>query len=224
MLARPALAGTGPPAGKGSRHVSKQKKRDEGKQKKRAEGKRVSRDASAQSRGGVVFAGRLLTVRLQPVTHPDSSVILYEVVEHPDAVAIVAMRRDGAGDTAVRQPRPAIGKDTWEIPAGLVTQDEQGDVAAAARRELREETGYDCDTLTFLDRHYPSPGFSDEAITVYLATGLHEAPGKPPPDPMEITRLEWRPLDEAMRMCREGEIEDGKTVIGLWLARDALAT
>ena len=233
MLARPALAGTGPPAGKGSRHVSKQKKRDEGKQKKRAEGKRVSRDASAQSRGGVVFAGRLLTVRLQPVTHPDSSVILYEVVEHPDAVAIVAVRRDGAGDTAgsgeplvalVRQPRPAIGKDTWEIPAGLVTQDEQGDVAAAARRELREETGYDCDTLTFLDRHYPSPGFSDEAITVYLATGLHEAPGKPPPDPMEITRLEWRPLDEAMRMCREGEIEDGKTVIGLWLARDALAT
>jgi ADP-ribose pyrophosphatase len=124
----------------------------------------------------------------------------------------------------VRQPRPAIGKDTWEIPAGLVTQDERGDVAAAARRELREETGYDCDTLTFLDRHYPSPGFSDEAITVYLATGLHEAPGRPPPDPLEISQLEWRPLDEAMRMCREGEIDDGKTVIGLWLARDALAT
>ena len=79
-------------------------------------------------------------------------------------------------------------------------------------------------TLTFLDRHYPSPGFSDEAITVYLAMGLHEAPGKPPPDPMEISQLEWRPLEEAMRMCREGEIEDGKTVIGLWLARDVLAT
>jgi hypothetical protein len=62
----------------------------------------------------------------------------------------------------------------------------------------------------------------NEAISIYLATDLKTAPGAPAPDPNEIASLEWKPLDEAMAMCRRGEIEDGKTVIGLWLARDAL--
>src|SRR5260221_13611865 len=77
MLARPALAGTGPPAGKGARPVGKQKKRDEGKQKKRAGGKRAARAPGAPARGGAGFAGRLLTLRLHAVTPPDSSGVLY---------------------------------------------------------------------------------------------------------------------------------------------------
>ena len=62
----------------------------------------------------------------------------------------------------------------------------------------------------------------NEAIALYLARGLTVAPGAPAPDVNEISALEWKPLREAMRMCVAGEIDDGKTVIGLWLARDVL--
>src|SRR5258707_2640992 len=166
----------GPPAVKGSRHVSKQKQRDDSKQKQRddskqkqrddskqkqrAEGKRTPRNASERPEGGSVFAGRLITVRLQPVTHPDGSVSLYEVVAHPDAVAIVAVRSasnapDAAGDgeplvALVRQPRPAIGKDTWEDPTGVVMGKREDLGAGRAMSKIRGESRCGCDTWNFL--------------------------------------------------------------------------
>lgn len=177
-----------------------------------------------------VYHGKLIQVRVQPVRHPDGSVSSYELVNHPDAAAIVAVRyTEGAGGRGeplvalVRQQRPAIGKDTWEIPAGLVNDDERGEAERTAARELREETGYVAGTFAFLNRHYPSPGFMNECISVYLATDLRPAPDGSAPDPREIDQLEWKPLGEAISMCRNGEIEDGKTVIGLLLSRDALA-
>ncbi len=177
-----------------------------------------------------VYSGRLIKVRVQPVRHSDGSVSKYELVDHPDAAAIVAVRyTEGAGGRGeplvalVRQHRPAIGKDTWEIPAGLVDDDERDDAQRTAARELREETGYDSDTFVFLNRHYPSPGFMNESISVYLATDLRPAPGMAAPDPHEIDQLDWKPLSDAIAMCRSGEIEDGKTVIGLLLARDVLS-
>ena len=182
---------------------------------------------SDDPQGEVVYRGRLITVRKQPVPQPDGTTALYDIVDHPDAVGIVAVRTDlGDGEqyvALVRQPRPAINKDTWEIPAGLVDAGEEDDPLKTAERELREETGFDGGKFVFLHKHYPSPGFMNEAIYVYLATELKTAPGEPAPDPNEIEALEWKPLAEAMAMCRRGEIEDGKTVIGLWLARDELA-
>lgn len=177
-----------------------------------------------------IYDGRLIHVRLQPVRHRDGGVTRYEIVDHPDAAAIVAVRyTEGTGGhgeplvALVRQQRPAIGKDTWEIPAGLVNDDERGDVQRTAARELREETGYAGGTFVFLNRHYTSPGFTNESISVYLATDLQQVPGEAGPDPHEIDQLDWKPLGEAIAMCRRGEIEDGKTVIGLLLARDTLA-
>jgi 8-oxo-dGTP pyrophosphatase MutT (NUDIX family) len=178
----------------------------------------------------IIYRGRLITVRRQPVIHADGRVSAYELVDHPDAVGIVAVRmeRTPGGDVTplvalVRQARPAIGQETWEIPAGLVDPGEEANPQATAERELREETGYVAGRFVLLHRHYPSPGFMNEAISVYLATDLRHAPGAPAPDPHEIGALDWKPLDEAMAMCLRGEIVDGKTVIGLWLARDALA-
>lgn len=180
----------------------------------------------SQAQGEVIYRGKLITVRRQPVPQPNGSIALYDIVDHPDAVGIVAVRTDlgdgGPYVALVKQPRPAINQDTWEIPAGLVDAGEEDDTLKTAVRELREETGFDGGKFDFLHKHYPSPGFMNEAISIYLATDLKTAPGAPAPDPNEIASLEWKPLDEAMAMCSRGEIEDGKTVIGLWLARDAL--
>lgn len=183
---------------------------------------------SGKIQGNEVFHGKLIRVYLQPIVRPSGKTVSYEVVAHPDAAAIVAVRLSSEGSSAtdpeialVRQDRPAIGKETWEIPAGLVKPDET-DPQQTALRELREETGYDGGKLQFLNRHYPSPGFTNECIWIYLATELQIASGSPAPDPNEIMQLEWKPLSEAMAMCLNGMIDDGKTIIGLWLARDVL--
>jgi len=189
--------------------------------------------AGASTQGAqpeIAFTGHLVTVRLQPVTRPDGREALFEVVEHPDAVAIVAVRYEPtAGGTArplvalVHQPRPVIGRnDSLEIPAGLVDADERGNPEHTAARELREETGYEAGRLRLLTKEYSSPGFTDEALFIYLATELRPAAGDHTPDPSEIATLDWVPLAEAMRLCREGRMDDSKTLIGLWLARDEL--
>jgi len=181
----------------------------------------------------VVFVGKLFNVRRQTVRHADGSESLYEIVDHPDAAAVVAIRRERAtGESAeqgetllvalVRQFRPAIGKDTLELPAGIVRTQEMGDPEVTAARELEEETGWRAGSWRLLTKQYPSAGFSNEAIWVYLATDLEKIQGAVP-DPHEIQGLEWVPLSEALAYCRDGKVADGKTIIGLYLASDALA-
>lgn len=197
---------------------------------KKAEAVKGKATRARESRPEIAFKGHLVTVRLQPVTRPDGREALFEVVEHPDAVAIVAVRYEPtAGGTArplvalVHQPRPVIGRDdSLEIPAGLVDADERGNPEHTAARELREETGYEAGRLRLLTKEYSSPGFTDEALYIYLATELRPAAGDHTPDPSEIAKLDWVPLAEAMRLCREGRMDDSKTLIGLWLARDEL--
>lgn len=172
-----------------------------------------------------VFAGKLIRVRVEQVTHQDGSTSQYEIVEHPEAVAVVAVRDTEEGEhlvALVHQRRPAIGKETWELPAGLVNPDERGDPQRTAARELREETGYEAEHFELLNRHYSSPGFTDEVISLYLATDLRQAGEDARPDPHEIANVEWKPFGVVMEMCRRGEIEDGKTLIGFLLAREAL--
>lgn len=174
--------------------------------------------------GDVVFAGTLITVRVRRMPGRDGAARTLELVDHPDAVAIVAVRDTEEGERLVafvRQERPAIGKVTWEIPAGLVGPQDGGDTQRTAERELLEETGMRAGAVRFLHKHYPSPGFSNEAISIYLATDLDDLDGSAP-DPHEIDEVSWKPLGVAIEMCRRGEIEDGKTVIGLLLARAAM--
>jgi 8-oxo-dGTP pyrophosphatase MutT (NUDIX family) len=176
-----------------------------------------------------VYRGPLIRVlrRILPVSSGGRA--QFDVVEHPDAVAIVALRDDPArADSSlvalVQQERPVINRRTWELPAGLVNSADAGQREETARRELREETGYDAGTLRPLVRTYSSPGFTTEAISLYLATDLQQAPGQSgPQDPTEINHVAWLPLGEALAACGSGEIDDSKTVLGLLLARDALA-
>lgn len=178
-----------------------------------------------------VFAGHLITVRVETLAQPIGGTQQFEIVEHPDAVAIVALRWEAgqAGEPSValvRQQRPAIGRETWELPAGLVHPNEQNEPQRAAERELREETGYAATNWRQLIREYPSPGFSTEAITLYLATGVYpvskDAGGRDREGQDEIDALDWVLLGEAMARCRRGEIDDGKTLLGLSLAAGGL--
>ena len=133
-------------------------------------------DPGTPSRGQEVFHGDLIAVRVETIPSPTGHAQRYEIVEHPDAVAIVALRDDPSGGepqiALVRQSRPALGRETWELPAGLVRADEREEPQRAAERELREETGSTARTWRQLAREYPSPGFSTEAITIFLATEL----------------------------------------------------
>jgi ADP-ribose pyrophosphatase len=176
------------------------------------------------SPGQEVFHGDLLTVRIETIPSPSGHAQRYEIVEHPDAVAIVALRHDPAGGEPrvafVRQSRPALGRETWELPAGLLRPDERDDAQRAAARELREETGYTARTWRPLAREYPSPGFSTEAITIFLATDL-DRDETMPHDP-DILAVEWLAYSQALERARSGEIEDGKTLLGLTLAANTL--
>jgi ADP-ribose pyrophosphatase len=185
-------------------------------------------DQSASHDEREVFHGDLLTVRVQTVTSPSGAPQRYEIVEHPDAVAIVALRVDprapeaGSQVALVRQSRPAVARETWELPAGLVRPDERGAPQRAAERELREETGAVARTWRQLTREYPSPGFSTEAITIFLATEV-EVVGPMGADP-DILGVQWLPLSQALERVRTGEIEDGKTLLGLTLAASLAPT
>lgn len=143
-----------------------------------------------------------------------------EIVRHPGAVAVVPMTADRRV-LLVRQRRHAVGAELLEIPAGKLDRPGE-ELAACARRELEEETGYCCARLTPLVTLLSSPGFSDERIHLFLATGLEPASGPPVIDEEEETSPEWIGLDEAVGAIRTGDIVDAKTIVGLLLARLAL--
>ncbi len=178
-----------------------------------------------------IYRGKVVTLRVETVPEPIGGTQRFEIVEHGDAVAIVAVREgqtaSGEPEVAlVRQRRPAVGRELWEIPAGVLEAIDGGVPERTASRELAEETGYRATAWRLLTRELTSPGFTTERISIFLATGLHAAPDAQagrPADPTEITEVRWVALGEALAMCRRHEIEDGKTIAGLFLARDALA-
>lgn len=170
-----------------------------------------------------VYDGQLSRVRVDRVRMPDGQVASREVVEHPDAVAVVAVH-DGEV-VLLRQYRHPFGRQLLEIPAGkLDTEGEEP--ARAAGRELAEEVGLEATALDELLTFANSAGWTDESTTVYLATQLRpvDAPegfrAEAEEAHMEVVRL---PLAEAVAMARRGDIADAKTVIGLLLAADRLA-
>ena len=175
-----------------------------------------------ETRGSeTAYDGMLTRVRVDQVAMPDGSVSDREVVEHPDAVAVVALTDDG-DVLLLKQYRHPYGRYLLEIPAGKL--DHEGEEPDdAARRELVEEVGLDAGTLTPLVTFHNSAGWTTESTTVYLATGLHEA--EPDADftpkaeeaDMEVVRLA---LADAVLLARRGELPDAKTIIGLLLAAD----
>lgn len=168
----------------------------------------------------VAFSGRLSNVRVDRVRFADGSEAEREIVEHPDAVAVVALDAQGRV-LMLRQYRHAVGERLLELPAGKLDVEGE-DPAEAARRELQEETGYTAGRLDRLLRFHNSAGWTDEGTTLYLADNLQESGA---PDSFTAAHEEadmevcWVPLDEAVSMVASGEIRDAKTIIGVLLTR-----
>lgn len=161
------------------------------------------------------YAGRLLKVEVETIQNSAGQTIELEMVRHPGAAAIVPLLSEiDSPDPQVlliRQYRYAAGGVIWEIPAGVLEPGEEPE--ACARRELLEETGASASEVRHLTTIYTTPGFTDERIHLFLATGLEIA--QPDHQPDERIEVATRAMSSALEMIRDGEIVDSKTISGL---------
>ena len=159
-----------------------------------------------------VFDGRVFKVTVDTVSEGDLT-YQREVVHHTGSAVIVPVHDDGTV-VFVRQYRHPAVRYLLELPAGTLADGERPDAGAA--RELEEELGLVAERLDKLTEFFVSPGFLEEKMWVYLATGLSE--GKPQPDEDEVLEVVRLPIGDALEMITSGEIQDAKTIIGLILA------
>jgi ADP-ribose pyrophosphatase len=158
-----------------------------------------------------VYLAKSIQVLDKVVRLPDDRFAHRDVVTYPGgAVCVVAVTADNRV-VLVRQYRPAPETVMLEIPAGRRGLRER--FLTAARRELREETGYVADSWKKCVEFWPSPGFVDERLTLYVARGLQSGPTEMDSDEF-ITPI-LMPVTEAIERCRDGHINDAKTLIGL---------
>ncbi|NVL90856.1 MAG: NUDIX hydrolase [Desulfobacterales bacterium] len=160
-----------------------------------------------------LYHGKIFDVVLENVTLPNGVIKDREIVRHPGAAAMVPFLNDGKV-VLIKQYRHAVGKFLWEIPAGTLEPDEEP--IECAKRELVEETGYKAARFDKLTEILPAPGYTDEHIHIFLATGLTLVGQNLEDD--EVLALQPTGFDMALEMIQQGEIQDAKTIIGLLLS------
>ncbi|MBQ9492628.1 MAG: NUDIX hydrolase [Oscillibacter sp.] len=161
-----------------------------------------------------VFKGRIFSVHVDKVRLPNGETSTREVIEHGGGAAILALDEND-NVLVVTQYRYTFGRTLLELPAGKLDPGE--DPAAAALRELKEETGAVPDTFLPLGRILPSPGCYSERLYLYLARGLRL--GEQHLDHNEFLNVARIPFEEMVRRCLDGEIEDAKTVVAVLKAK-----
>ena len=159
-----------------------------------------------------VFDGRVFKVTVDTISEGDLT-YQREVVHHPGSAVIVPVFDDGTV-VLVKQYRHPTVRYLLEVPAGTLSDGERPEVGAA--RELKEELGLVAERLEKLSEFFVSPGFLEEKMWVYLATGLSE--GQQFLDEDEVLEIVRIPIADALEMITSGEIQDAKTIIGLMLA------
>ena len=166
------------------------------------------------------YRGKIVNLRVDNARLPDGSEALREVIEHPGGVCVAALTEEDEL-LFVRQYRYPYGEVVCELPAGKL--DGKGeDPLSAACRELREETGATAENIVSLGELYPTPGYCDEIIRLYFATGLHF--GEAQPDADEFLEVERIPLSEAVRLVMDGTLKDAKTqtaILKVWYIRSS---
>ena len=164
----------------------------------------------------IVYVGKILALRADEVRMPGGGSARREIIEHFGAVAVVAIDDDG-NIVLVHQYRHAVGRRLWELPAGLL--DEGGEAPhLTAARELAEEAGLAAEnwhTLVDLDS---SPGFSDESVRVFLATGLRDVERPVAPGGEAGLTVRRLTLDDAVGRVYSGEIVNSISVAGILAA------
>lgn len=159
-----------------------------------------------------VFTGKVLTLNIDTVTLPNGFTVDLEIVRHPGAAAVVPLKDNGTV-VLIKQFRHAAGGFIYEIPAGKLHPGE--DPMHCAARELEEEIGYVAGRLELLTSILTAPGFTDEVIHIYKATGL--TAGRQQLDRDEVLEVLEISLEEAIKMIKAGTIRDAKTIVGLRL-------
>jgi ADP-ribose pyrophosphatase len=164
----------------------------------------------------VAFDGPLFRVMREEVREPGKKINKRDIIRHNGSVVILAVKNAGKKDPLIvmeRQYRHAAGQYLWEVPAGKMDEGEER--LAAAKRELKEETGYRAKKWTKLVRYFASPGFLGEWMQVFLAEGLIAGEAEPEED--ELLEVVLVPLSEVLRMIDAGKILDGKTLVSVQL-------
>ncbi|MEH7545656.1 ADP-ribose pyrophosphatase [Neobacillus bataviensis] len=159
-----------------------------------------------------IFSGKIISLHLQDVELPNGKHSKREIIKHPGAVAVIAVT-DENKVVMVEQYRKALERTIVEIPAGKLEKGEEPEICA--RRELEEETGYECSSLELLTSFYTSPGFADEIVHVYVAKGLTKKEDAAGLDEDEFVNLEELTLEEALKYVTEQKIFDAKTIFAV---------
>lgn len=161
-----------------------------------------------------LFDGKVFDVERNRVRLPNGREVTLDVVRHPASVVIVPVPEPGHV-ILIRQFRYPVQRWLWEFPAG--TTDEGETPEAAARRECHEEIALVPDTLVRLAAFYPTPGYCDEEMVFFRASGLNRTDEQAAVDEDEDIEPKTFTTAEAREMVRRGEIIDMKTVVGLGL-------
>lgn len=162
------------------------------------------------------YTGRVINVDHDRVEFPDGSRTVLEMVRHPGAAAVVPFLDDPRDPDPrvllIRQFRHAADDFIWEVPAGTLGPGEEPE--RCAHRELEEEAGWRAARVEHLTTIFTTPGFTDERIHLYLATGLSRSQARPEHDEfISVHEIRW---SEVGRMIRRGQIRDAKSLCTLF--------
>ena len=161
------------------------------------------------------YTGKVLSLDVDEIEEPGDIRATREVVRHPGSVVILAVDDEGRL-VLVQQYRYPVDDLIWEIPAGR--QDPGESPEEGARRELEEEVGATAANVERLLSFYATPGYCDEVMHLFRATGLRKGAARPEDD--EHIEARWVSLEEARAMAARGEVKDAKTLLALLLEHE----
>lgn len=165
-----------------------------------------------------IYEGTIINLRKDKVT-VQNGISYREIVEHNGGAVLAAVTAEGKM-IMVRQYRKPAGRVMLEAPAGKIDPGEKPDETAV--RELKEETGYSAGKVKYMTYFYPSVGYSEEKLYLYLCTDLK--PGETSFDENEAIDIEERDIDELCRMVMKGEINDAKTIIAILMVKEEITS
>ena len=158
----------------------------------------------------VLYQGKVFRLQRDTVIEPGGVQVERDIIVHPGSVVVLPIFKDGR-ILLIRQYRHSVGEFLWELVAGRKEPNESP--AAAARRELVEETGYTVKRLRKLMRIVPTPGFVNEWMWIFAAEGLTEGAAQPEEDEKIVPRIFT--LKQAERMIERGTLRDAKSICGI---------